>query len=291
MAAYAAAAIMNEQIISFTHVEKTGGITLETLLRRHFGLRHLDVMTRHGWRYTAQDLAADLRLHPGLKSISGHWLRPFIDYAPFNDRLVWYTMLREPVSRYISQYQHVVEKRGYNKGFDAYLGDKSQSNWQVNKLAGEWDAEAARQIVNERFCCVGLLEEYNTSLLLFREALRIPGFRVAYGKPRNPARSGAVRREIMNRMDEYKERVHENNALDIELYNHVREHIFPKQVARYGAERMQRDLATEFQTPKSTAREYLNEKANDLVRRTVYRMIVRARARRAQRTGIPYVRK
>jgi hypothetical protein len=113
---------------------------------------------------------------------------------------------------------------------------------------------------------------------------------VRYGRPRNPARKGAVREQIMAQLDRYRDRIHENNALDLELYEFVKREIWPKQVAVYGAERLAREVETEFAGPEGSNGDRLREFANDAVRRTVYRTIVRVRGWRARRAGVPYIR-
>jgi len=280
----------NGEILSFLHMERAGGTTLEILLRRNFGLRHLDAMTRHGWRYTAEDMRKDLRLNPFIVSMSGHWLRPCIDYEENAGRLAWYTFLREPVARYISQYQHVVEHRNPNLTLDAYLEDRSQWNWQVNKIAGAPDVAAARQILDDRFRCVGLLEQYNVSLLLMRQRLQLGSFNLAYGQPRNPLKRRDVRQRVMDQLDSYRERFEECNHLDIALHRHVTEVIFPRQIAEYGANRLEQDLQNAQWEARSSMGERTREIMNNAVRKTLYRAIVKRRARQARRGGIPYVR-
>jgi len=277
-------------IYCFLHLAKTGGITLEVLLRRRFGLRHLDVNTMMGWRYSAGDMRADLWWNPFIRSMSGHHLRPCIDYAELSSRILWYTIVREPVARYISQYQHVVEKRNYTKGFDAFLQDDSQSQWQVSKIAGERDVAAAKQILAERFRCVGLFEHYNAALLLIRQRLGISGFNLAYGKPRNQPWKGDVRKQIMSQLDVYGERIRANNALDLELYDFVKREIYPVQVREYGEEKLARDLETEFAAGRSRPTDVVRQMVNDTVRRSAYRAIVSVRGWRARRAGAPYVR-
>ena len=185
-----------DRLFCFTHVPKSGGTTLDVILRRHFGLRHMDVLPRRGWLYTYQDLVADLRLNPFAQSLSGHWIRPFIDYREYAERLLWYTVLRDPVMRYLSHFQHHIEKLGASRSFEDWLGDSIQHNWQTQHLAGEQDVEAAKQILATRFRFVGLLERFVESLLLLQHQLGLEDLPIAYGRPRNPARSSDTRERL-----------------------------------------------------------------------------------------------
>ena len=124
----------HERIIAFSHIPKTAGMTVQLLLRRHFGLRHLDLPK--GFIYTEALLSRDLRLNPLIRSLAGHSLRPFVDFGALEDRLVWYTFLCDPVKRFVSHYQHAVEKGGVQTPFDEWLREPENANWQVRMLAG-----------------------------------------------------------------------------------------------------------------------------------------------------------
>ncbi|MDP9178578.1 MAG: sulfotransferase family protein [Gemmatimonadota bacterium] len=109
----------------FCHIPKTAGLTVELLLKRHFGMRHpggLAVTPRRGLGYDAADMRAALSLRPNVASLSGHGLRPFVDYAEMDDRLVWYTILRDPIRRCISNYQHQVEGSRRSPDRDSSFG-------------------------------------------------------------------------------------------------------------------------------------------------------------------------
>jgi hypothetical protein len=97
------------KILAYSHIPKAGGKTLIGLLRSFFGLTHVDVEHRFSsnaidrW-YRREDLAFDLRIHPCVRSLAGHWLRPYINFGEYDDNLQWYTMVRNPMTRSFSQY-------------------------------------------------------------------------------------------------------------------------------------------------------------------------------------------
>lgn len=225
-------------IACFSHVQKAGGTTVEAVMRRHFGARHMLVDPPRGWIYRKADLAADLRLNPWTRSICGHWLRPFVNFGEFESRLLWYVFLREPVARFLSHYQYHAEQMGVTAPFRRWSRSRIQHNWQTQYLAGEQDVEAAKQILSGRYVALGLLEDFDRSLLLVRRALRLEGLDIWYGRPHNAANGS--RREPLS--SEARELCLECNELDIELYRFASEELYPRQLAGYGEERLEADL-------------------------------------------------
>jgi hypothetical protein len=273
-------------IAVFCHIPKTGGMTFVHLLRQYFGLCHLEVEPVRGWAYQAADLQRDLRWQPWLRSLGGHSCRPYVDFGPQADRLRWYTILRDPIARSISNYQHQVEKMGIAWSFTEWMKRPENHNWHVRMLAGEQDLTAAKQILTDKIECFGFIERYNEFLLLLRETLGWGGFRVAYAKARNPAKKGQVRHRIQQEFENFREDLHATNELDLALYDYAAEHLYPKLVERYGVERLQQDLTTEFLDPRPTAAERWRRYQNTAYRRLLYLSVLKvmkARRRSASR--------
>lgn len=258
------------------------------LLHRHFGWRHIDVHYRIPGLvvYRPRDLRFDLRINPLAQSLSGHSLKPFIDFEEFEDRLVWYTILRDPVSRFISHYQHEVEKGGKSHDFHTWMRTFRRANWQVRMLAGEEDLEAAKQILASKFRCVGLLEHFNASLLLIRHRLGLKNFAVQYSRPRNPALKGDVRRRILEQLDQYFDEILENNELDLKLYEFVVKDVWPKQVEEYGIRKLQHDLQVEFSQRVSGCWERWRHWENLVYRNLVYKPLLWLDRKWCQHCGV-----
>jgi len=249
------------------------------LLRKNFGAGHIIVWRRiRPTLYRKRDLDADLRANPWTRSLSGHPLKPFADLGENGQRLVWYTMLRDPIKRFISHYQHQFDRGGredYRVDFRQWMETFPRDNWMVRMMAGEDDLEAAKQIMQEKIRCVGFMEKYNESLLVFRHRMNLPGFDVTYVKPKNVAARTEVARKVADKFDEFRAEVIEQNKLDLELYNWALRTLWAAQVEEYGAGRLSCDLEKEFGAQTESIGSRINLASNYLHRNLYYKPFVR----------------
>jgi hypothetical protein len=279
--------LSSRRILAFAHIQKTAGTTLQLVLRQSFGPRHLNVSQRSGRVYEAGDLAVDLRRLPFLRSIAGHGLMPFVDYGPAGSRLVWFTFVRDPIARFLSHYQHHVEKMGRPIALADFLRETIQANRQVEFLAGGQDLEAAKEVVRKRLACVGRVDRFHESLLLLRERSGMPGLRVAYGQPRNQARSQRLTDHIHWEAARLHDAILEKNELDLALHQWIVDEIYPRQVAEYGEQRLARDRATAFAATRRSLRDRVRQLESAAVRKAVYVPALRAsRALRRARAAL-----
>ena len=115
------------EILAFTHIKKAAGTTLSHILRINFFLRHCDVKVLSigsGNCFQAEDMFRLFQINPYIVSIGGHSVVPFGNLAAHFENIRFITVLRDPVQRYLSQYQHNVEKLGYPGSFQAFLEKK-----------------------------------------------------------------------------------------------------------------------------------------------------------------------
>ncbi len=232
-----------KRILAFCHIPKTGGQTIVNLLRRNFGVRHMDVQQRGSFRYAyydPRDMATDLRLYPWVRSLHGHGLQPWIDYGRVSERLAWYTILRDPVPRLISAYQYSRETLGRKRSFQEYLDRFPSLNFAVRYLTGGDDLGAAKALLEQRFAAVGLIDHFDASLLIIRESVGVPTLDVRYARPSNASRSKELRQEVEREAAAKEAQLLERTALDRELLDFVRSELWPEQVRRYGEERLTR---------------------------------------------------
>ncbi len=216
-------------VFAFCHLCKTGGITFNQILRREFGLQHLDAITRYPNGeivYRQQDLEKDLWIYPNLESIAGHGVRPFLDYGDFAERMKWLTILRDPSERYVSHFIHHVEHFNYSEPFDVWIDIEKHHNDQTVTIAGKPDLAKAKEILRS-FFWVGFTEDYIQSMKILEAKT---GHKVAttFNKRSNVAKG--IKFDKKKLLRDFAEPIKERNQLDQELYEFGRAEIWPKQL-------------------------------------------------------------
>jgi len=222
--------------LAFTHIPKTAGTTLNYLLQKNFGPKLNAIIPRKGGVYNYKNFKNDRLIYPNLSCISGHGLKPFIDYKEFDANLRWFTFLRDPIKRFVSQYIHQQTSSSdkFNMPIKDWASKYERSNWQVKWIAGEEDLEAAKQIIREKFIFIGLTERFNESLNIFKILLSHNfnlQFDVNYSQPKMVARDNSLKKKLLiDDIAELNEFYLEQNDLDIKLYDFVLEHFFENQL-------------------------------------------------------------
>jgi len=274
-------------LIAFSHIPKTAGTTLVYLLRRNFGWRHLDAIARYRNRYVSlyrlRDLRADSLFYPQLRSIAGHGLKVC---CPLHQDVQWYTVLREPAERYLSQFQHHVRKTGRDDFLQWAAEDRSgKRNAQVHWLAGEQHLEQAKENLACKFRVVGLQEHFDEFLLLLRDRFGLVDFDVRYDRPRNVSACQGSPNRILAECDRYRDVIHANNELDLQLYEFAKEKLWPQQVAEYGPARLKDDCEREFsgEPYRKDLRARFNLLHAIMHRNIIYRPFVRFDSKRKHR--------
>mgnify|MGYP001262791252 CR=1 FL=1 len=214
-------------MIAFTHIPKTAGTTLNYIFQKNFGGNLISVIHRKGSNYTYSALKNDSILYKHANCISGHSLKPFIDYKEYNSKLEWITFLRDPIKRFVSQYIHqqTGNLSNYKMGVEEWAAKYARSNWQVKWIAGEEDLEAAKQIINERFKFIGITEKFDESLEILSSVFNLD---VSYSKPKMVVRDNELKNSLL--LDKKHSLFEEQNELDIKLYNYVLEKYYPNQL-------------------------------------------------------------
>jgi hypothetical protein len=263
--------LMKEPIIVFSHIPKTAGMNLHSILRRHFGINHLGINSSSGKKYTTyESLKQVLTSFPHLKSIGGHGMQAWVDYKEFEQRLKWYTFLRKPLERVLSHYQHQTLRKTHHRTFEEFLNNKPYQNWSVKMLAGEDNIDKAKQILHEKFLFVGLTERFNESLLLMRKNLQLQNFDPRYTVKVNVAKSNSIAAEIKENLSRYEDMIYVSNRLDMELYTYAETVIFPEQLIKYGGiEKMNEDMQIFTESYKPTIYHHYNTLSNFLFRNAI----------------------
>lgn len=279
---------VRRRLFFFSHLQKAGGTTVEAVMRRNLGVRHMLVNPPRGWVYRPEHLATDLAINPTAISLASHWLRPFVDFGEHERHITWYTVLRDPLDRVASHYQHHVEKMGVSRPFLTWIRNPNQQNWMTRLFAGEVNLARAKEILATRYAFIGLLERFDESLVLMRWALDLPGLQLGYGRPRNTAVSSSRRDAIRQLLEENRDQVKDLNRLDVELFDFARSQLFPDQVRRFGGEAALRaEVASERLEDESSARDRVRNASNAAYRRLVYLPLWRLRREVARLRGVP----
>jgi hypothetical protein len=247
----------NDAFIIFLHIQKTGGITLQRILRKKFGpsiyQRVFRVMTGRG---KPLPLEASLkakkmrdRYFAGHVGFGVHRLLP----QPFH----YVTLLREPVSRIVSLYYfarsnptafyHRVAKDVTLEEFSSRIQMPELDNGQTRFIAGDPTdlfinrtpfgqcdqalLEKAKYNIEHHFSVVGLTEQFDHSMILLSEVMNWKDCH--YLRLNSAPKKPPIPESLVDK-------IAAQNWLDVELYQFAQQH-FESQLMKYNitAERVQ----------------------------------------------------
>lgn len=198
----------------FTHIEKCAGTSFNEILSLTYP-RYFHITKNHyGGNETRNDLTFDqykkiLKYYPS--GIGGHSVRPYLDFLPVKKRI---TFLRNPLDRYLSQYNHMIE-RGWTTSIEVFLETEFYNNFITKKIAGINSYNSAEKIL-KGFEFIGSANEYNKSLNYLQDVLNIKLIgTLDVRNKRNHKRDYLNFSDLSNAQ---KLKAEENNKLDIQLY-------------------------------------------------------------------------
>ena len=246
-------------IIAYCHIGKVGGKRLQFYLRSHFGLTYRCVARSRDALYSGPELTSDLRWNPWIKYVGGHNVRPYVDYGSAGERLKWFSVFREPLSRMLSHYYQQTVIKNYNtkKIVDWLTTNPNRGHWQIYMIAGEKNLGRAKDIILKKYSFVGLNERYEESLLLFANHFGLKNFRFLDGrslpKPEKSDRFKAVMEEFESDQDAIREIMQE----EIQFFEFI-SGIYNNQCQDYGRTRLSEDLDLHFEKDPSLPRQNKN---------------------------------
>lgn len=258
-------------MLVFIHINKTAGRTMRYILRSSFGLRHCEVEPwRASWTgppFSTEDLRRLRALYPKLASIGGHRLRGYVNLTEPGTAFHYFTFMRNPLKTCASRFQYNVQYRG-KKGlvFKTWIEQDWTRNAQTKMIAQEANADEALRIIEAKNIFVGLTEQFDESLLLL-QALLSPELNIAYQRV-NVAHDNSIAHSLLTDKKS-RQLLIEANQADLELYNHVKQELYPKYKREYGA-----DLAsnlTRYQEQKGKNFNYWNLTLSRLKQYALYR--------------------
>lgn len=232
---------------AFIHIPKTAGSTVRALLRVSFGSKHCDLRAplhkrkSHAW-IDDEDFRKVLRIYRNPIGICGHRVTPFNRLETVVPDLRYFTVLRDPLRRCVSHFLHSYRSKIEQctpEALRSFCADPHQQNVQTRWLCGKPDGEAAIRILEEKIGFVGLTEEFEKTMVMFRAWLGEDGLLAGY-KTTNRCKA----KPDWSVWDDpaLVDLVRQANAEDMKLYQHVVDHTFPKQVDDYG-EGLDKDVA------------------------------------------------
>jgi hypothetical protein len=232
-------------VLAFCHIRKTAGTTLTAILRRSFGTRHFDTRgLRETGFVTPEELQRVRNVYWNLASIAGHGVSPAGGLHERFRSIRYYTFLREPISRTISQFSFLVRcgvidcDGSQDPRWIARTFLKKARNAQSRHLAGRESAEEAIETIRRHVGFVGLVERFDESLLLLKQWSQAPELDISYVpqnvSARDSARHQNLLRELMQKDGEIAELVRVANQEDLRLYEWASSEVYPAQCRKYG---------------------------------------------------------
>ncbi len=150
---------LEKKITAFVHIEKTAGTSVIHMLRNRLFPFYLDVrpVTANGYWFRPSDLDWYLKLFPATKIIGGHSVVP---YAGLENSysVKYFTVFREPVARYVSQFRYWRSNLGVDISFEKFLEKGSTHNFQTKKIVSSGQAGNAIPVLEDKFVTIGVLE-------------------------------------------------------------------------------------------------------------------------------------
>jgi len=266
--------VSKRNFLAFVHIEKAAGTTFTSILQRNFLYRHCNVKTmkkEDNRVFSADSMSMVFRINPFVRSIAGHSVTPFSDLERVIPHVKYITLMREPIDRYVSHYQHQVERMGSSWTFEDFLEQDFTFNFQTMKIAGAPDIDKAKQILRKNFFLVGIVEEFANFLSVLQQKLLPENFDIRY-EPKNVATRNAVKRGVFQSMTKYRREIEERNAFDLELYDFVKNHLFKNEKANFNGS-IQIDLKQK--TRMSTKLSKLEFNIYRIYRKIYYEQLVR----------------
>tara|TARA_B100000579_G_scaffold25171_1_gene17739 strand:+ start:33466 stop:34347 length:882 start_codon:yes stop_codon:yes gene_type:complete len=183
------------------------------------------------------DLIDYLRVNNNIKWFTGHQLRLFEGRYSSLPNAKYMTFFRNPIDRYLSHFQQWNLKHESSESIERRINDKKENNYMVRFLADTEDLEKAKSVIDQNLDFIGFAEKFDISLLLMKQYLNLDDkFDLRYAMIKHMTGKTPGRNYLDNKFSylpqDYKEKIIQNNTLDIELYEYAKIR-FNKQIANY----------------------------------------------------------
>jgi hypothetical protein len=270
-------------MLAFVHIAKTGGRSIEWMLRSAFGAAHCEA---DDWgpppvdplavkvvvpKWGPADLKRLRRIWPGLRCVSGHPITLWAGLEKADPGLRYFAFMRDPVRRGASHYAFQLDNDRHPLPWERWVEWPVHHNHQTKMLSRVADPGDAIRRIRATGTFIGLTDRFDESLVLF-EKLFIPGLDIAYVRRNTAVRKGPAaelladpeKRAILERM----------YAADRDVHQWVKSELYPEYVRAYGP-RLAEDVAA-FQEHRHRVNRrnlYMNRIANRLFFPAVRRLL------------------
>src|SRR5690554_5470267 len=238
----------------YIHIEKCAGTTLHHTLKYNFP----GYIVLKPWYYwsnekenhlSAKELKRINQFFPILSGIGGHTARTYAGYENIIKKPIsYFTFVREPIARYMSHYNHQVNKMGIDWTIEEFVDENRFNNFITRRIAEEDDLTIAKNRLIEDYDFVGLFENFNESLVML-EHFTFNNKTNLFYEHKNDSKDER-KLKFADLSKSLQEKVKNNNQLDIELYEFIKKQIYPQQISNYPTD-ISKDLE-EFEKKNQT---------------------------------------
>ena len=232
-----------DPIAVFIHIPKTAGTTLNLIIERQYNPQNIvSIQTSQENLEAVNRLRSDRSIHKrNIKAIKGHTF--FGWHELLSQPCVYFTLLRDPVERFISNYFFLLRKKGHPLGqklveqqvsLEDFVGWSGEDNYQTRFLAknineANFDIkqnectrqtlEQAKNNLKSHFAVVGTVEEFDRTLMLIKKNF---GWNNIFYKVKNKNQQRLPQSSISQSTLAL---IKEANKFDLELYQYANERL------------------------------------------------------------------
>ncbi|MBD1371264.1 sulfotransferase family 2 domain-containing protein [Hazenella sp. IB182357] len=222
-----------QELILFTHIPKTGGTTLRTLLEREYKAQALFLYNDHGvhFRNTQQIGNRINHVLPKIKCISGHFgygitfphlKKPALALVTTERPITYLAMVRNPVDQILSLYLAFQRQRRIppHMTFEQFVYTKHcRENLQTYMISGKSSTalKEAKENILHKYAVVGVTDRYAESFKLMKKRFN---WKINTFPHLNPGHSDKLRREMSSDLISHLQSKNQN---DVNLYQFAKE--------------------------------------------------------------------